>query len=185
MRTPTALILTMSLLSAPLFAADDMFFYEAARGGMAEVALGQLAADKASREDLKAFGRQMVADHGAANAKLRTAAAKSSVTLPTDLSAEAQSTLRKLQSLTGRAFDQAYVESQSKAHAQTVQLLKKEIASGSDPAAKTWATEALPTVERHAELIGSLDAMPGEHEREHAAGTAGPADAPPATPPPR
>jgi hypothetical protein len=38
----------------------------------------------------------------------------------------------------------------------------------------------LPMVKRHAELVTSVDAMPGEHNVEHAVGTPGPADAPPA-----
>lgn len=185
MRARIAWIVTLSSLSATSFAADEMFFHDAARSGMAEVALGQLAATKASSDNVKAFGRQMVAEHGAANTKLKAAAEKSGVQLPTDMTADAQAMQSKLQSLSGSAFDQAYAESQSKAHAQAVALLQKEIASGSDAAAKAWATEALPTVKRHAEMIGSLGEMPGEHEVEHAVGTPGPADAPPAPTTPR
>lgn len=185
MRARIAWIVLVSSLSAPSFAADETFFHEAARGGMAEVALGQLAATKGSKDSVKSFGRLMADEHTAANGKLQAAAAKSGVTLPTDLPADAVATRSKLQSLSGGAFDLAYLDSQRKAHASTLQLLQKEIASGTDPAAKAWATEALPTVKRHAEMIGSLDAMPGEHEREHAVGTAGPADAPPAPSTPR
>ena len=40
---------------------DQAFVSETAMGGMAEVELGKLAADKASNAKVKAFGRQMVA----------------------------------------------------------------------------------------------------------------------------
>ena len=183
MRARMTWILTLSSLATPLLAADEPFFEEAARDGMAEVALGQLAATKGSSESLKAFGRLMVADHGAANVKLKAAAAKSGVQLPTDLSGEAQATHQKLQRLSGSAFDLAYSESQSQAHAKTLKLLEKEISSGTDPAAKAWASAALPTVKRHAEMIGGLGEPPGEHDLEHAVGTPGPADAPPVNKP--
>ena len=43
--------------------ADVEFVRKAAEGGMREVALGKLASEKASSEEVRAFGRQMVADH--------------------------------------------------------------------------------------------------------------------------
>lgn len=185
MRARIAWIVTLSSLTAPSFAADETFFHDAAQGGMAEVALGQLAATKGSTENVKKFARTMVDEHTAANEKLKAAAAKSGVRLPSDLAEDAQATRKKLESLSGSAFDLEYLESQSKAHAKTMALLEKEIASGTDPAAKAWAGEALPTVKRHAEMIGSVDATPGEHQLEHAVGTPGPADGAPTTPKPR
>jgi putative membrane protein len=185
MRARIAWIVTLSSLTAPSFAADEIFYHEAARGGMAEVALGRLAATKGSSDGVKAFGRQMVDEHGAATAELKVAAAKSGVELPTDLAEEAQVTQKKLESLSGKAFDLEYVESQRKAHVKKIALLEKEIASGTDPAAKAWAGKTLQAVKRHVELIGSLDTIPGEHHLEHAAGTRGPADGSPATAAPR
>ena len=51
-------------------AADKKFAMNAARGGIAEVEAGKLAADKASSDTLKAYGQQMVDEHTAANDKL-------------------------------------------------------------------------------------------------------------------
>jgi len=178
MRARIAWIVTLSSLAAPSFAADEAFLRDAAQGGLAEIALGQLAAAKGSTEEVKAFGRQMVDDHQAANAKLAAAAAKSGVALPTDAGGDARATQQQLQSLSGSAFDTAYTDSQAKAHTKMVELLKNEIANGTDAAAKAWARETLPTVERHVEMIGGLHEKPGEHSLEHALGTPGPADAP-------
>ena len=52
--------------------ADVHFMMKAAQGGMAEVKMGQLAAEKASNPDVKAFGQKMVDDHTKA-AKIRSA----------------------------------------------------------------------------------------------------------------
>ena len=64
---------------------DHHFVMEAAGGGMAEVELGQLAADKASNATVKAFGQQMVSDHGKAGDDLKSLAASKNITLPTAL----------------------------------------------------------------------------------------------------
>ncbi len=143
------------------------------------MALGQLAAAKGSKDSLKALGRQVADEQRAANAKLKTLAAKSGVTLPTGLSADGAAMQTQLESLSGSAFDQAYVETHRKLHNQATQLLEMEISSGTDAGAKAWATDALPMLKRHAELVGGLDARPGEHDVEHATRSSGPADAPP------
>ena len=44
-----------------------MFLRKAAEGGFAEVKLGQLAAQKGSSDDVKAFGQKMVDDHAKLN----------------------------------------------------------------------------------------------------------------------
>jgi putative membrane protein len=58
---------------------------DAAMGGMAEVQLGKLAAEKATNPDVKQFGQRMVDDHGKANDELKTAASKESIDLPASL----------------------------------------------------------------------------------------------------
>src|SRR4051812_20462780 len=50
---------------------DHTFVTKAAQGGLAEVKLGQLATQKASSSDVKAFGQQMVDDHSKANDELK------------------------------------------------------------------------------------------------------------------
>src|SRR5262245_8439694 len=59
--------------------ADESFVKEAAMGGLAEVDLGKLAADKAHADAVKQFGRRMVDDHGAANQQLQQLAATKSI----------------------------------------------------------------------------------------------------------
>ncbi len=63
---------------------DGKFFKEAVQGGMAEVALGQMAADKAASEAVKNFGQRMVSDHGKANQELQDLAVSEGITLPTE-----------------------------------------------------------------------------------------------------
>src|ERR1700761_3032661 len=50
---------------------DTAFANKAAIGGMAEVALGKMAASKGISKDVKDFGSMMVMDHGKANNELK------------------------------------------------------------------------------------------------------------------
>src|SRR5437762_1737658 len=75
-----------SKATASNLASDDRKFIEkAAQGGMAEVQLGQLAAQKASSDQVKQFAKKMVDDHGKANDQLKQIASAKGVTMPTDL----------------------------------------------------------------------------------------------------
>src|ERR1700746_3382597 len=71
-----------------LTASDDKFVKDAAEGGLAEVELGKLAAEKGASTDVKAFGQRMVTDHSKANDELKQIAGAKGVDLPTELSAK-------------------------------------------------------------------------------------------------
>ena len=58
------------------------FVEEMAMAGMAEVHLGNLAAERASDEAVKAFGRMMVKDHSVANNELEQVGTQLGVPLP-------------------------------------------------------------------------------------------------------
>lgn len=154
-------LLAVALLAAPAVyaaeSADAAFYKEAAAGGMAEVELGKVAQSKGSSEGVRSFGAQMVTDHTAANMKLKAAAAKSDVKLPTDTDAAHKATKKKLEGLSGAEFDTAYIQSQVMDHQKTVALLEREIASGTDANAKTWAQESLPVVKMHLSMIQGMD----------------------------
>jgi putative membrane protein len=55
---------TIGLAAVPVFAADEAWVMKIAKGGIAEVELGKLAAEKASSDAVKQFGQRMVDDHG-------------------------------------------------------------------------------------------------------------------------
>jgi Domain of unknown function (DUF4142) len=61
---------------------DAVFAAKAASGGMAEVKLGQLAAEKGTSPAVKQFGQKMVDDHSKANDQLKSIAPQANVTLP-------------------------------------------------------------------------------------------------------
>ena len=84
-------------------AADMRFAKNAAVGGMTEVKLGQLAAEKGSSDQVKQFGQKMVDDHSKAADELKSIAAANKMTLPTSLDAKHQAMVDKLSGMTGEA----------------------------------------------------------------------------------
>jgi putative membrane protein len=74
--------MTQNTSTSTLASDDRKFVMEAAHGGMMEVRMGRMAADKASNADVKAFGQRMVDDHSRANSELMALASQKGITLP-------------------------------------------------------------------------------------------------------
>lgn len=136
--------------------ADTKFMKEAAQGGMAEVALGRLAVEKASSADVKKFGQRMVDDHSKANDELKQLASQKNVSLPQDLSAKDKATKSTLESLSGEQFDHAYMKDMVKDHKKDVSDFRRESRSAQDPDVKRFATQTLPTLEDHLRQAESI-----------------------------
>lgn len=136
---------------------DQHFVTEAASGGMAEVELGKLAAQKATKDDVKKFGQRMADDHGKANDELKSLAQSKQIALPESIDAKHKATIDKLSKLSGEAFDRAYVQEMLKDHQKDVSEFRSESKSGKDPEVKAWAAKTLPTLEEHLKLVQELN----------------------------
>lgn len=136
--------------------ADQHFVMEAYEGGMAEVALGQLATEKASNPKVKEFGQRMVTDHGKANDELKTLAASKNITLPTKLSAKNQATKDRLSKLSGSAFDRAYINDMVKDHQADSAAFHKAANTAQDPDIKAWAAKTGAVVDEHLKVAQDI-----------------------------
>ena len=162
MKLPAPLMLIIASTAAFAAAPDASFYKTLAQGGIAEVEAGKLAQQKGADPKVKDFGAMMVKDHSAANEQLKALAAGKGIDLPGSSSTSQMATKAKLELLSGGTFDKSYVEDQVKAHRETVELLKKEIATGQDPDAKAFAQKVLPTVESHLHAINQIAAAGGK-----------------------
>jgi predicted outer membrane protein len=81
---------------------DLNFAMRAAEASMAQVKLGQLAAEKSERGQLKAFGQQMVKDHSTAESEVEAIAGKERMTLPAVMNGKDEAEFRKLEKLSGK-----------------------------------------------------------------------------------
>jgi putative membrane protein len=147
--------------TSTLTASDQKFVREAAQGGLAEVELGKLAAEKASSDDVKKFGQRMADEHGKANDELKQVASKNGIQLPTDLDSKDKALKARLSKLSGTEFDKAYMQNMVKDHEKDVADFRKESTSGSNSDVKQFATETLPTLEDHLTKAHSVSASAG------------------------
>ena len=151
--TPSSSPAAMS--STKLSSSDRKFIEEAAQGGMAEVQLGKLAADKASSPDVKKFGQKMVDDHSKADDQLKELATSKGVTVPTSLDKSSQREMDKLSKLSGADFDREYMKTMVSDHKKDVSDFKSEASKAKDPDVKQFASSTLPTLEEHLTLAQS------------------------------
>jgi putative membrane protein len=138
--------------SGQLSAADKNFVMKAAQGGMAEVELGQLAAQKGNSDDVKKFGQRMVDDHSKANDQLKSIAQQKGVQIPSDLDAKDKALKDKLSNMSGDQFDHMYMQHMVQDHKKDVAEFKKEANSGKDQDVKNFAQQTVPTLEDHLKM---------------------------------
>ncbi|MFL6216592.1 MAG: DUF4142 domain-containing protein [Blastocatellia bacterium] len=131
---------------------DRDFMTKAAIGGLEEVQLGRMAAQKGTSNDVKQFGQRMVDDHSRANSELMSLAAQKNVTLPTALDQQHQDDVDRLTKLSGAAFDREYMTMMVKDHTEDVSEFQRESASGSDTDVKAWAGRTVPTLQQHLQM---------------------------------
>jgi putative membrane protein len=125
---------------------DTVFARRAAEGGLAEVKLGQLAEEKGSSQDVKDFGKRMVADYTKANEELKDDAAKQKITLPSTMSRRDQMAYDHLSKLSGKAFDRAYARDMVRDHRIDAAEFLHEGKNGHQDWAKGYALQTLPTI---------------------------------------
>ncbi|MGI4750252.1 MAG: DUF4142 domain-containing protein [Janthinobacterium lividum] len=136
---------------------DADFSVKAANGGMAEVQIAQLAQQKATSADVKAFAAKMITDHTKANDKLMALAKQKNITLPAALGNDEQKVLDDLSKKTGKDFDKAYVKNMVDDHEKDVKLFSDEAKDAKDADLKSFAGTTLPTLKEHLMMIKAID----------------------------
>ncbi|GAB2913348.1 hypothetical protein GCM10027093_59750 [Paraburkholderia jirisanensis] len=158
----TAALTPLSAAAAtdmPVSDADRAFVAMVSQGGMFEVEASKVAAEKAARQDITDIGFTEVHDHQLVGAKLLSIAASVGMHVDTTLNADFSKRLDRLRGLSGKAFDNAYLEEMVTIHAADGAAFAKEAQSGSHPALRAFAAETVLIVRRHQ---GSLNALPLE-----------------------
>ncbi|HEU0208179.1 MAG TPA: DUF4142 domain-containing protein [Candidatus Udaeobacter sp.] len=128
-----------------LSAQDKTFMRKAAKGGMMEVAMGQVAEQKGQSDDVKSFGRRMVADHGKANDELKSLASKKGVELPNK------------EHTTKWSSDKTYMDMMVKDHEKDLAEFKEEASSGSDADVKKFADDTAKVIQEHLDLAKEIN----------------------------
>jgi len=154
--SPTGAASPTSSPIAALTAPEREFMTNAARGGMLEVQLGNLASQKASSNDVKQFGEHMATDHSQLGQKLQQLASNLGVTLPQDLKPEQQNLVSRLEKLSGKAFDREYIKEMVNDHVKDISEYERAAGQATNPDIKQFVSEALPTLRDHLKMAREL-----------------------------
>ena len=157
---------------------DQAMLKQLAQANIAEVEAGKIALQKSQNNDVKAFAQQMIDDHTKGLQAVQAVAQTKGVTLPTEPDAKHKAMAKKLNRLSGDAFDREYaaqagVGDHQAAHA----YVQKVQTDAKDADVKALASKLEPTIATHLShvqtLSASLDgASPRTAATPSAAGTA-------------
>ena len=140
---------------------DQQFLRHAANDGLAEVQLGQMAADRATNPEVKRFGQRMVTDHTKANQELMTLAQSQNISIPKETDKKHQKTVEMLAQKQGASFDREYMRLMVTDHEKAVQLFSTEVKEGHNAEIKAFASRTLPTLQEHLQMARQLTQQPG------------------------
>lgn len=135
---------------------DKNFVRSAVEGGNAEVVLGQLAVQKASSEDVRQFGEKMIADHKRLGDQISDVAHAEGMRPPAGTTARDKALEAKLKTLSGPAFDKAYIAAMVKDHRADLDAFNKEANRGNDTAIKDAASRGALLIGQHLKLAEEL-----------------------------
>jgi putative membrane protein len=116
------LILLAARASAADFSAELDFLTRASNANLFAIEESRLALYRSGDAKLKSFARQMVDEHGTAEAELQAAAKGSGAAVPTTLDEEHQAHLTALRGASAADFDKAYVADQGENHSNALTL---------------------------------------------------------------
>jgi putative membrane protein len=135
---------------------DKAFVRKAPEGGMDEVQMGQIAAEKGSSDDVKQFGQKMVTDHTQLGDQMKQVAQQIGVTPPAGLSKKDKEEVAKLQTLSGTEFDNAYIMAMVKDHKKDAEDFKSEAQQTQNPTVKQAADQGSQVIDQHLDMIEKI-----------------------------
>jgi putative membrane protein len=132
------------------------FVKEAAMGGMYEVEIAKVAAQKASDAQTKQFAEQMIRDHGKANDELKAKAQAMKLEIPTTLDRSHRSKIDKMKGKNGDEFTKDYRSDMVSDHKTDVSLFERYAKGGENADLKAWAAQTLPVLQHHLQMAQDM-----------------------------
>lgn len=172
---------------------DATFAKTIGHANVDEIKISRLALQKSHNEKVRQIANMLIMQHSQAQAALIQTGHEANRAVPQAPDPQHQEEYTKLASLSGNAFDKAFLQGMVHDHYKAIGLFQKEMANGDDSYVRSFAQEFLPTIQTHTQMITALASNMGivvaESGEGHAASAALPAagtsaPAPDATPAP-
>jgi putative membrane protein len=106
---------------------------------------------------VRRFASEMIKDHTKSTQMVKSAALRSGLhPKPPTLDAKLQGLVADLRKAKGADRDHVYLDQQKQAHADALSLMQDYAASGSDAALRKAASEIVPVVKHHIDMLNGL-----------------------------
>ena len=136
---------------------DKTFLTMAAQSDQNEIALSQLAQQKATSPAVKQYAVKMVQDHMKLTATMKPYADEWGLTPPTGPDADHQAELTKLQGLSGSDFDKEYISQMATDHEKALSAFTTEAQETKDGKFRKTVMKGKTVVAEHTTMADDLD----------------------------
>ena len=150
-----AALLAASGIAAAQAPTDPQIAHIVVTANQVDIDAGKLAQKKSTNAEVKAFGKQMVTDHGAVNKQAVALVTKLKVK-PEDnatsqsLKSGGDANVKKLSALKGAAFDKAYVDQEVAYHQAVLDAIDKTLIPNAQNAElKALIVKVRPAIDGH------------------------------------
>lgn len=138
------------------------FVEKVALSDMFEIEASKIALKRSMVKEVKDFAQMMIDAHTATSAELGPLASAASVAPPTALDNDHMGKLDDLRKASVADFDDKYIDQQTDAHENALNLLKDFANNGKDAGLQAFAAKTAPAVQTHLDHIKALDKSPAD-----------------------
>ncbi len=142
--------------NVPQTVGDQQFVSKTLENGMAEVEMGQLAAQKSESPDVKEYGQKIAQVHEQIGDQLKPVAKKLGASEPRGPSRKDKKEIANMQTLSGPSFDAAFVKAMMKDQQDDIKDFKAEAKDGHVAAVQQWAKDDEPVLSQHLQILEQL-----------------------------
>lgn len=133
-----------------------LFMESISMSNLTEIKTSQLALQKSSNPQIRAFAQKMITDHTKAQNELKNLAAMKGIRITDQPGADQRLLYNKLTRLSGAQFDAMYKMVQVSGHEMTLTLIKTYRDIGGDADALAYAAKVQPVIVNHLEMAKML-----------------------------
>lgn len=138
------------------------FVEKASLTDMFEIESAKIALERSKVQPVKDFAQMMIDAHTATTAELKPLAAAAKVDPPSALDNDHMAKLDDLRNAKIEDFDDKYLDQQTDAHENALNLMKDFAANGKDTGLQAFAAKTQPAVQSHLDQVKALDKSPAD-----------------------
>lgn len=137
---------------------DRQFLDFAAETDMVQANIGQLAESVAAKEPVRQYAQTLVEDQTKDFHQLCDVAQQTKLNLPKAIdTGYNRTTITPFHQLKGSAFDHRYIRDMIAEDTKAIAVYKKEAAMAHNPSVKSYAEQALPSLQKHLDDARALE----------------------------